>query len=83
MEAEWVLMWALGYIDELGWPASTCDVPRLVEVIKPVVADAGFIETAQLRPKHEILDAQTAKHARRDGKRPGRRPPPSKAPAAS
>src|SRR2546423_7031402 len=58
LEAQWVLMWALGHIDELRWPAFMCDVPRLVEIMEPVEADSNFVETAQLRPKHEILDAQ-------------------------
>jgi hypothetical protein len=58
LEALWVLMWALGRIDELGWAAAMCDVPRLVQVMKPVEADPGFVESAQLRPKHEVLDAQ-------------------------
>jgi hypothetical protein len=58
LEAQWVLMWALGRVDELGWPASMCDVPHLVEVMKPVEADPGFIEATQLRSKREILDAQ-------------------------
>lgn len=58
LEVQWVLMWALGRIDDLSWPATMCDVPRLVQVMKPVEADATFIETAQLRPAKEILDAQ-------------------------
>lgn len=58
LETVWVLMWALGRISELGWPAWMCDVPHLVEVMKPVEADPNFIETAQLRSVSEILDAQ-------------------------
>jgi hypothetical protein len=58
LEAVWVLMWALGQIDALGWPASMCDVPRLVEVMRSVEADPTFVEAAQLRSKSEILDSQ-------------------------
>ena len=58
LEAVWVLMWALGRIEALGWPAAMCDVPRLVQIMMPAEADPGFIEAAQLRPKREILDAQ-------------------------
>lgn len=58
LEAVWVLMWALGRIEDLGWAASMCDVPHLVNVMKPVEADPQFIETARLRSTSEILNAQ-------------------------
>ena len=35
-----------------------CDVPRLVELIKPNETDAGFITSAHVRGASEILDAQ-------------------------
>lgn len=58
LEAVWVLAWALGRIGELGWPASMCDVPGLVDVMKPVEEDLNFIETARLRPTADLLGAQ-------------------------
>lgn len=58
LEAIWALMWAVGRIDQLGWPASMGDVPYLVEVMKPVEADPQFIDTTQLRSNREVLDAQ-------------------------
>jgi len=58
LEALWVLLWALGRIDDLGWPASMCDVRRLTGIMKPLEADAAFLESAQLRPKRDVLDAQ-------------------------
>jgi hypothetical protein len=57
LESVWVLMWALGYIDELGWPDKFSDVPRLVKLLRPHQTSPGFIGTAKLRPKAEILDA--------------------------
>lgn len=57
-ECVWVLMWALGYIDELDWPSGMCDVPRLVKLIEPFEADENFIKNAKLRDTSEILDAR-------------------------
>ena len=31
LESIWVLMWALGYIEELDWPSGMCDVPKLAK----------------------------------------------------
>jgi hypothetical protein len=58
LESIWILMWALGRIDELGWPGGMCDVRRLVDLVRPLEDDAAFISSAQLRPIAEILDAQ-------------------------
>ena len=35
LECLWVLMWSLGYIEELEWPSDMCDVPKLAELVKP------------------------------------------------
>lgn len=59
LEAVWVVLWALGRLDELGWPASMCDVQRLVDLMEPIEADPEtFITGAALRPSAEILDAR-------------------------
>jgi hypothetical protein len=57
LEALWPLMWALGDIDELGWPAGFCDVPRLANLVRSRLEEKNFIDGARLRPKSEILDA--------------------------
>jgi len=54
-EAAWVLLWALGYVAELGKPTGTCDVPRAVTFMRERTR-AQFIAEAHLRPLAEILD---------------------------
>ena len=58
LESLYVLLWSLGYIDDLNWPADMCDVGKLVEAIKDHEADPAFIKNAKLRPVSELLDAQ-------------------------
>lgn len=58
LESIWVLLWALGHIDQLEWPSGMCDVPRLVNILNTHEGDSAFITTARLRPTSEILDAQ-------------------------
>jgi hypothetical protein len=58
LESIWVLMWALGYIEELDWPSGMCDVPKLTELVSLYENDAAFITSARLRPTPELLDAQ-------------------------
>ena len=58
LESIWVLLWALGYIEELGWPEGMCDVPKIVDILKEQEANPDFIKNAKLRSKAEILDAQ-------------------------
>ena len=55
-ECCWVLLWSLGYVDELKRPDSICDVKFLVTLIKDKGRDK-FIKDAKLRPQAEILDA--------------------------
>ena len=57
-ESIWVLLWALGYVEELDWPSSMCDVSKLVDILKPHESSPEFITGAKLRSKAEILDAQ-------------------------
>lgn len=54
-ECLWVMLWALGYVDELKYPESVCDVKEAVSIIadrstEQIVADS------QLRELSEILD---------------------------
>ncbi|NQU22306.1 MAG: DUF4272 domain-containing protein [Candidatus Nealsonbacteria bacterium] len=58
LESIWVLLWALGYIEELSWPSDMCDVPALVEVLNPHESNSEFVTGATLRSTAEILDAQ-------------------------
>lgn len=58
LESIWVLLWALGYIEELEWPSGMCDVPKLVEILEPHEASVDFIHKAKLRSSAELLDAQ-------------------------
>jgi len=54
-EAAWVLLWALGYVEQLGKPTGICDVPRAVTLMRERTR-AQFIAEARLRPLTEILD---------------------------
>lgn len=54
-EAAWVLLWALGYVGELGKPSTLCDVPRAVSIMKERTAEQ-LIGDAQLRSVAQILD---------------------------
>ncbi|HEX4145595.1 MAG TPA: DUF4272 domain-containing protein [Pirellulales bacterium] len=58
LESVWVLLWALGRVDELHWPNAQCDVSKLGELLDELEADAGFMIAPMLRPISEILDAQ-------------------------
>ena len=50
-----VLLWSLGYIDELAYPDQLCNVAHDVKIVYELGPDA-FREQAQLRSKREILD---------------------------
>ena len=58
LESIWVLMWALGHIEQLDWPSGLCDVPKLASLVSPHEGDTSFITSARLRPVSEILDVQ-------------------------
>lgn len=58
LEAMWVLMWALGHLDDLPWPTGMCDVPKLVKALNPHESDPLFIKNAKLLPTATLLDAQ-------------------------
>ncbi|HWB32137.1 MAG TPA: DUF4272 domain-containing protein [Acidobacteriaceae bacterium] len=55
-ECVWVLLWALGYIEELNRPERHCDVGRIITIMKEPTNDE-FIARACQRPLSEILDA--------------------------
>lgn len=57
VEAVWVLLWALGRIDNLNWPNQQCDVPLLIDKLRPLENDPEFITQSTLRCRSEILDA--------------------------
>ena len=52
-----VLMWALGFFEELGYPDRICDVSRIAKPIWSLDGFAGFLENAKPRSREEILDA--------------------------
>ena len=58
LESIWALLWAMRYVEELGWPSEQCDVPALAEMVSDLEDDLEFILAATLRPIAEILDAQ-------------------------
>jgi hypothetical protein len=58
LESIWILLWALGYVEELDWPAAECGVNRVVAILGPRESDADFVTSARLRPIASILDAQ-------------------------
>lgn len=54
-ECYWVMLWALGFVDNLRPPDSVCDVPSAVSFLRDNGRD-GFIRKAKLRSVSEILD---------------------------
>ncbi|WP_338753665.1 DUF4272 domain-containing protein [Bacillus sp. FJAT-52991] len=54
-ECYWVLLWALGYVEELTYPDSICDVPYAVRQMANRTAES-FINESVLRTKTELLD---------------------------
>lgn len=51
-----VMLWALGYVDQLSYPAKPCDVAADNKIIHELANDANFKQKAKLRSKKEILD---------------------------
>lgn len=58
LEALWLLMWALRYVDKFTWPSHLVDVEALHDMIfKASQEDPGkFIAQAKLRSKKTLLD---------------------------
>src|SRR5262245_48040933 len=55
-ECYWVMLWSLGFIDELPRPENICDVRKAVSFLRDLGRDE-FLRKAKLRPAREILDA--------------------------
>ncbi|MFB8372987.1 DUF4272 domain-containing protein [Paenibacillus taichungensis] len=56
-EAYHVMLWALGYVKELGAPVNLCNVGQDVGYLQQCDDVEAFVAGAQLRSKSEILDA--------------------------
>ena len=54
-EAAWVLLWSLGYVEELSYPNQICDVPAAVSFMQQRNKEQ-FINDSRLRPITEILN---------------------------
>ena len=54
-EAAWTLLWALGFVTELGKPAQICDVEFAAKTMTERTTPQ-FIEDSDLRPLADILD---------------------------
>lgn len=55
-ECYWVMLWALGFIDELERPDQICDVKLAISFLRENGRE-GFLQKARLRPQSELLDA--------------------------
>jgi hypothetical protein len=54
-ESLWVLLWALGHVEDVGQPTSICDVQSAVRMVLDIPSE-DFILRAKSRPIAEILD---------------------------
>lgn len=54
-EAAWTLLWALGFVAQLGKPAQICDVEFAASTMTGTTT-SQFIEDSELRPIADILD---------------------------
>jgi hypothetical protein len=54
-ECYWVLLWALGYVDDLQRPEGICDVAKAVAFLRDRTTEQ-FVKDAKLRPLASILD---------------------------
>lgn len=55
-ECYWVLLWALGYVDELHFPDEICDVNTAIDALRSAGDYDTFYSNAVVRSKQEILD---------------------------
>lgn len=55
-ECYWVMLWALGFVEELDRPDHICDAKKAVSILLENGRE-GFLKKAQLRPQSELLDA--------------------------
>ena len=58
-EAIWVLLWALGIVEELSFPNETCDSDLVMDAMLKFRSEGldDFMEHTTLRPLEEILQA--------------------------
>ena len=54
-ECVWVLLWALGYVEELAPPNRICEVPQMAPIVRERSV-AELVRDARLRTPAEILD---------------------------
>jgi hypothetical protein len=54
-EAAWVMLWALGYVNELDKPSAQCDVPAAGRIVMKR-SHAQFLAESKPRPVSEILE---------------------------
>ena len=54
-ECYWTLLWALGFVPEMGEPSSMCDPATAMRIMREH-GRRSFLETASLRAQSEILD---------------------------
>jgi hypothetical protein len=54
-DAAWTLLWALGFVAQLGKPAQPCDVEFAANIVTTRTT-SQFIDDSKLRPIGEILD---------------------------
>ena len=51
-----VMLWALGFIDNLTFPDDICDVPKIAGIINRYETFDSFLYASAMRDKEEILD---------------------------
>lgn len=55
-EGLWVMLWVMGYVQDLPFPDQICDVTRAVGIIRDSGNYPAFLAGASLRPIAEFLD---------------------------
>lgn len=55
-ECYWVMLWVLGYIEELSYPNNVCDIPKAVTILKEAGTYYNFFNKTNLRNENDILD---------------------------
>ena len=55
-DAYWILLWALGIVDELTYPDSICDCDAAINAVADCADFDDFIKQVKLRSISEILD---------------------------
>lgn len=55
-EAYWVLVWALGFVDELGMPKECCDCQQATSIVSQYKTFEEFFAAARPKNHDQILD---------------------------